>query len=351
MAPTGKAYNVDWALASSSNVHVANHRDWFTAYTPFSSRVFDAYGMDKEGIEVVGIGDVKLPVEKNATKTGPSNQGFLVLRDLLHVPKYACKVFGKVQMEGITTIIRFAGPGLVVNTETGAQLAVVDNPNLSRLRLTGQNAHQTSLDKDSHWMINAYWPDKEQERWFALKNQASANTSETNAGMATQKNIPPYTAEERRWLRENIGNEYHFLRGHQLSIYKEDDRAEGRLIVRAVMKGIEEAEEQEDESDVEDEEGADDRSSFERDLEENPESHFADHHFTANQLAWIKKHFEHSSNFLTSYGLKCYNDEDCKEGVAIVKEFMKDDTEDNSEQNGGLRIVGEVMGLEAVRLG
>jgi hypothetical protein len=47
---------------------------------------------------------------------------------------------------------------------------------------------------------------------------------------------PPYTEEEKAWLRKNWKNEFHFLASYQLRIYDEDDREEGRTILRAFMK-------------------------------------------------------------------------------------------------------------------
>ncbi|KAL8963887.1 MAG: hypothetical protein Q9183_004874, partial [Haloplaca sp. 2 TL-2023] len=126
--------------------------------------------------------------------------------------------------------------------------------------------------------------------------------------------------------------EFHFLRMHGLSIYKDEDRGEGRRILRAMMEadsdeapnysGDEGAISSEGLSDSEEESS---QNSFERDLEENPASHFADYHFSEEQLDWIKRSYGHSANFLMSYGLKFYDDEDCKEGVSIVEAMMSDD--------------------------
>ena len=71
-----------------------------------------------------------------------------------------------------------------------------------------------------------------------------------------------------------------------------------------------------------DEEGGD---QFLEDMEADPGSHFADHYFSKEQLDWIQKHYRHSGNFLIIHGLKFYNDDDCKEGVAIARTFMSDD--------------------------
>ncbi|KAK0655096.1 hypothetical protein B0T16DRAFT_318492, partial [Cercophora newfieldiana] len=45
----------------------------------------------------------------------------------------------------------------------------------------------------------------------------------------------PYTAEEKQWLNRHFGGEFKFLMAYGLSIYKEEDREEGRHIVRAMM--------------------------------------------------------------------------------------------------------------------
>ncbi|KAK4655507.1 hypothetical protein QC762_302987 [Podospora pseudocomata] len=47
--------------------------------------------------------------------------------------------------------------------------------------------------------------------------------------------VPPYTAEEKQWLRVHFDGEFKFLMAYGLSIYDEDERAEGRLIARAMM--------------------------------------------------------------------------------------------------------------------
>ena len=46
----------------------------------------------------------------------------------------------------------------------------------------------------------------------------------------------PHTPEEKAWLKENWKDEFHFLRAYQLSIYKEEDRREGRAIQGAMME-------------------------------------------------------------------------------------------------------------------
>lgn len=45
-----------------------------------------------------------------------------------------------------------------------------------------------------------------------------------------------YTEEEKAWLKEHWGDEFRFLRAYGYSIYKEDEREEGRALMRAFME-------------------------------------------------------------------------------------------------------------------
>ncbi|KAK7216623.1 hypothetical protein V2G26_004626 [Clonostachys chloroleuca] len=46
----------------------------------------------------------------------------------------------------------------------------------------------------------------------------------------------PLNASEKAYLKDNFGDEFHFLRDHGLNIYKEEHRSEGRAILRAFQK-------------------------------------------------------------------------------------------------------------------
>lgn len=123
-----------------------------------------------------------------------------------------------------------------------------------------------------------------------------------------------YTAEEKQWMREHYGNEFKFLQAYQLSIYKEEDREEGKAILKALMNGSDRDAESEDEE-PEDE--------FLAEIEADPMSHVADYHFNEAQLKAIKTHYGHSGNFMLSYGLKPFNDEDCEEAKQIAEDMTQ----------------------------
>ena len=337
MAPSKPAYDVDWIWSNTSNVHVANHRDWFTSYNPFSSTVGSVLGGNES--KVVGIGDVDLPTKSHPIRNGAAYQKVLHLKNVLHVPKSICNIFATSILEGYGIKTGGDGPtaGHVFSEPSGARVALIDHSVLYRVRLCGQSAKQTSLEQGSHYYINAMWSSAERSRW--QDHQQREPTGQLPGLHPANNHQTPkpnddlqLTESEKKWLKDNYQDEFHFLRMYGLSIYKDEDRIEGRRILRVMMEddsdeaydhsGDEGATVSEGVNDSE-EEGS--YGSFERDLEKNPASHAADHHFSEEQLEWIKRGYGHSANFLMSYGLKFYDDEDCKEGVSIVEALISND--------------------------
>jgi hypothetical protein len=93
-----------------------------------------------------------------------------------------------------------------------------------------------------------------------------------------------------------------------VSIYKEAEREEGKELVRALMEHDELSE-------------ADDEDEAEWD----PAGHQVNYAFGEKELEFIEKQWGNSENFLLSFGLKSYNDEDVEEDKAIVKALMTED--------------------------
>ena len=218
------------------------------------------------------------------------------------------------------SLIRTGSYNVSLRTEGGeiirdnVPIGVIDDPVLLKLRLSGQSPNQTSLDKDGMYSLSFRWPDEERARWERVK--AAAVESERSSQVA------PYTVEEKEWLKENWGGEFRFLHAHLLKIHDEEDRAEGRRIVRAMMH------------DSDDSDGDGDDGSFtisytngrgkEPDIP-HAEGHMAHYHFSKKELTWIEKHFGNSASFLAIYGLKFYDDDDCEEGKRIAQAMMRQD--------------------------
>ena len=125
MAPQGRAYNVDWVVSQLSNVHVANHRDWFAAYTEFPSLLGHLTNPDA-GDQVLGIGDVELEV-RVSDRPGERATGRLLLEDVLHVPDFGCNVVGGPILDdyGLQMGSKAVHNRLYVE-DTGATVALVE---------------------------------------------------------------------------------------------------------------------------------------------------------------------------------------------------------------------------------
>ena len=92
MAPTGDAYHVDWILATVADVHVANHRDWFSTFTPFETS-FNHLLMGGNPVKVLGVGEVVLPVKSQSYGSGSSTQSTIKLRQVLYAPRSPVNIF------------------------------------------------------------------------------------------------------------------------------------------------------------------------------------------------------------------------------------------------------------------
>ena len=140
--------------------------------------------------------------------------------------------------------------------------------------------------------------------------------------------------EEKAWLKQNWGGEFEFLRSHMLNIHKEDHRAEGRCLVRAMMDAGEyEADDDDDEDDEDEDNDDDDDNDFvisytngrgATPIIPHAEGHIANYYFSEQELIWIEQNYGNLASFLVSYGLKFHNDDDCQTGTRIVKAMMEE---------------------------
>jgi hypothetical protein len=226
MPPTGDAYNVDWSVASASNAHCANHRDWFVSYTPFKSQAGT--------LDIEGIGDVELRVKKPNRNAKPS-YSIIRLKDVLYCPSAICNQISIRCLMNSGYGVTFGQQGEI--SRDGVPIGIIDFPFLWKLRLSGQTPNQTSLNVNQQYSLSYTWPAEERARWERVKaGKIEPKRSESQAP-------PPYTDEEKRWLKDNWDGEFRFLTAHGLKIHDEEDRAEGRGIVRALMHDSDEEEE------------------------------------------------------------------------------------------------------------
>lgn len=85
------------------------------------------------------------------------------------------------------------------------------------------------------YIIQALWPDSERHRFAALQASHQQDSRQQASRQTQDAAFAPLTWEEKAWMRTHFGSEFKFLLLYGLSIYKEEDRAEGRAILRALM--------------------------------------------------------------------------------------------------------------------
>ena len=333
MAPSGDAYNVDWVFSNTSDVHVATNRDWFTSFTPFETTFGHIY--NDAQFKAAGVGTVELKLKLyNTKRSGQKNSRIITLYNVLYVPEYISNVFGLSGGSNPEVNFSISPNGAVLTDQNGARAGLMDKTISLHLRLHGQPSGISSLDPNKAYLINARWPATERARWESFK------AGQKIESVVAANEDGPYTTEEKAWLKKHYRGEFNFLRCFGLSIYKEDDRAEGRGIARALMEEgsdgteaqkqnsnlKEEHDENDDEHGIEgsSEDDEDDEDNFLQELEDDPMSHLADYNFSGAELKWIQKHYRYSSNFMLSYGLKPYDQGDCDEAKAIIKAMMED---------------------------
>ncbi|KAF1836335.1 hypothetical protein BDW02DRAFT_521172 [Decorospora gaudefroyi] len=301
----------DWVFLNNANVHVAKDRGWFKTYTPFTSTVdLSPFVGPSTYIPVLGIGTVEIPTKRSPNNSGASSHGSLLLHEVLHVPDSLCNIIGQPLMftDGYDVTTRFStkSNGSIKDSQ-GKNVAYFDpkRPLFTikvRCPPNGPTLGPPALKKDGTYMLGCRWDAASESKWKEFKSKNGLSTSGQKAA--------PYTADENAFLKKNYGSEYRFLMQHGLKIHDEEDREEGRAILRAVMR----------EDEMSEDEESDDVDEF-----DEFEGHQADYNFTERQLDWIEKNYRNSEQFMISYGLKFYSDEDLEEAKVIVEAMMDGD--------------------------
>ncbi|KAF2868398.1 hypothetical protein BDV95DRAFT_670466 [Massariosphaeria phaeospora] len=233
----------DWIFSNNSNVHACKDRGWFTDYTPFESLAGFIYG--DSTMPVAGVGNVVLPVKRSPNASGPNAHGTLLLKNVLHCPSSICNILGYNEefesdysvMTGQSTNGSSKGS---IRDYQGRNVAYFDpNHRMFNIKLSGPPVGPvtgpSTLSAGGLYMINVLWADTERHRWDTHQQSVAREPSN---GQHSQS-CASYTTEEKQWLKDNYSDEYHFLQQHGLSIYKEEDRDDGRAIVRQIMAQME----------------------------------------------------------------------------------------------------------------
>jgi hypothetical protein len=226
----------------------------------------------------------------------------------LYAPEGLCNIIGQplIYIDGYNPTLE-CGPksrGTIKETH-GKNVAYFDpNSPLFAIKVrcppNGPTLGPYALKKDGLYVLGCQWDAAEKFKWQEYKARNGLPTSAQNAAS--------YTAEETAFLKKNYGSEYQFLLQHGLKVHVDEDREEGQAILHVIMREDEESDDQEDGFDESDFEG-----------------HQADYNFTDRQLDWIEKNYRNSEQFMISYGLKFYDEEDLEEAKAIVGAMINGD--------------------------
>lgn len=217
-------HNFTYSLSS-----VAKDRGWFTEYTPFETELGDVYGMMKQPIRVLGIGTVELFTEPppGSVRQGQDLPPPLRLTTVLHAPSATCNIIGVPIMDDYELVPNFREKekGFIAD-QGGRKIAYFDpsRPLMQvKLRDPPPPGHNVLKHGGGGYFINAKWSDSERERWHAHQT----NTTEKKSSLSV---------EEKTWLKKYYGSEFSFLRQYGLNIYQEEDREEGRILLRSFMQ-------------------------------------------------------------------------------------------------------------------
>ncbi|KAK0743843.1 hypothetical protein B0T18DRAFT_448435 [Schizothecium vesticola] len=196
MAAPGAAPGLcpDWVLATSSNVHVARDRGWFSTYTPFPT--FATPYMTSRPMEVLGVGDVHIPVKLFPTGSGPEAHGTLHLRNVLHIPVGVCNLVGSPGTGDYDEVEFQFGDDkqdVAITGQGGRRLGYFESRRPWVLKLsgppTGPVVGPSTLDPEKIYSIKVTWPESERQRW------ATAQAGHLGGGKADAALSAPYTEE------------------------------------------------------------------------------------------------------------------------------------------------------------
>ncbi|KAK4949136.1 hypothetical protein LTR10_012509 [Elasticomyces elasticus] len=236
MAPERPAYNDDWVWSEQSNVHVANHPDWFVKFT-----CFETHTTPETNLRVLGIGDIELVLRTRLEGKDHNKIGIglatIVLRDVLYVPDAGCNVVGSPLLHDYRLTGTFRNT-TIVDKKFGHVIGLLDYCGRKKLLLERQRPGQTSLRQDHSPRFCVQWPEDERELWDAYKLFC-----ENSPKAGGDESIPSLTNREKNWVRSNYGGKWEdnyagqkaFLNSYGLVLADSEDRQTGRLLVRTLM--------------------------------------------------------------------------------------------------------------------
>jgi hypothetical protein len=305
--------------------------------------VYSIYG--NRPLKVSGIGTVEIPTQPSLDRCGAASHDSLHLKEVLHVPDLLCNIIGDLNGDGYDVslgnypepatrgTIRHRQGGIVAYFDPTRPLYSVEVRGSGLLR--GRTLGPSALEWGVPYFLNCRWDPAEQQRWQDFKAREIHRMS---AQIFVSDGRPPYTAAEKTWLKKWRISEFEFLRMYGLKMYDDEDRAEGRALVRGFMQddlydgisndepatkiiktfheGKQEEEEEEEEEEQEEEEEEEEQNEPDTKVEQ------AKHKFSAAQLQWIDDTYGDIHNFMAAHGLYLHDDNDIREAKMNIDEMI-----------------------------
>lgn len=344
-------------MKCSCTCSVAKDRVWFEDdYAPVDCMVYSVGGCPP--VQVTGIGTVRLPV-RTSFKPGPNSHGALHLFNVLHVPKSLVNIIGKPALDDFN--VEFLPPSAKAmakltthaNAKTVALFknGVGDLSGLPVVRLSGypvgpRVAPPRPSSGCKGMVVSVNWPASEQEKCFRQKKANSPISSRDQSGALTNC--------EYQWLKHHYGSEFRFLTVHGLSIYKEDDRQEGRSILRHLRA----------QDDLRDHKRVDESVDVERNKTMAPASSTGDgvssaedrrkarkqilsSRFSREEIDYINRDWGNTASFMHHLGLDFYDEDDCCKAKAMATKFTAMSNEQDEDDRDVYAIKDSSSGMSA----
>jgi hypothetical protein len=329
-----------------TRISAAKDRGWFKTYTPFTSTVYSIYG--NRPLQVSGIGTVEIPTQPSPDRCGAASYDSLHLKEVLHVPDLLCNILGDLNGDGydvsLGNYLEPATRGTIRHRQSGTVAYFDPTRPLYSVEVRGNGLPRgrrlgpPALEWGVPYFLNCRWDPAEQQRWQEFKAREIHSMS---AQIYVSDGNPPYTAAEKGWLKKRRITEFKFLRMYGLKMHDDEDRAEGRALVRGFMQddlydGIfndepatkriktfhegkqEKEEEEEEEQEAEEEEEEEEEEQNEPDTKVEQ----AKHKFSAAQLQWIDDTYGDIHDFMAAHGLYLRDENDIREAKMNIDEMI-----------------------------
>ncbi|KAJ5835919.1 hypothetical protein N7447_001945 [Penicillium robsamsonii] len=229
-----------WVFSNHSDTHVVKDRHWFGKdYIPFRSYVTDIAG---GSVEVIGMGTVNLATMRSPTQTDSDTDGSLHLKNVLHTPAILCNIIGSPVTDDY--IITWGGPPSSdksgeIMSKSGRTVAYFkpmgQGPSLYQVQLSdppfGHQFGISPLLRNGLYMIHAFWPQSERQRFAILKA----------SGLIRASGVEPLTQSESGWFKRRHMSENAILVEYGLDKKREEHQEEGRAIMRILKSHAENA--------------------------------------------------------------------------------------------------------------